>query len=126
VIVIIIFVPGFVIKGAIEDKINSRHTFTGYPHDPQGKVLLSPDFEELEIVENETHNNPGLADTPVSYIVFRTTFMGKSQRFMSEGIKKDPIALSLLLEKKRKLYLYVDRDNPENYFFDLTFLHGAG
>jgi hypothetical protein len=47
---------------------------------------------------------------------------GELQTFISPVITKDKVTLSVLLDQQQLSYIYADRDNSGNYFFDLSFL----
>lgn len=58
-----------------------------------------------------------------SIIVFETNVNGRNKKYLSEVIPKDAITLSFLLDKQKETFLYIDRDDYENYYFDLEFLN---
>jgi len=47
---------------------------------------------------------------------------GKSEKFYSQTIFKEEITLRFLLEKQSRTFIYVDKKNRDNYYFDLEFL----
>jgi hypothetical protein len=48
---------------------------------------------------------------------------GEKLTFISPVISKDRITLEFLLGEKKQTVIYADRNNPENYFFDVEFLY---
>jgi hypothetical protein len=56
-----------------------------------------------------------------SMIEYECEFKGRRQLFLG-SISKDETTLRILLELKRETIIYVDRDDPENYYFDLEFI----
>lgn len=55
-------------------------------------------------------------------IVFGHVCQGKKRMFNSPVISKERATLQMMMELKKTTWLYVDRHNPENYYFDLEFL----
>ena len=47
---------------------------------------------------------------------------GASKKFISPVIQKDKISLGFLLNEKKETFIYADRNDANNYFFDLDFL----
>ena len=47
---------------------------------------------------------------------------GELKKFISPIIQKDKISLDFLLNEKKETFIYVDRNDPNTYFFDLDFL----
>jgi hypothetical protein len=56
-----------------------------------------------------------------SVIEYECEFKGRKQIFRG-SISKDETTLRILLELKKETIIYVDRDDIENYYFDLEFL----
>jgi hypothetical protein len=56
-------------------------------------------------------------------IIYRYTNSktGESEKFISPIIEKDKISLGFLLSAKKETFIYIDRNDPGNYFFDLDF-----
>ena len=57
-----------------------------------------------------------------SVIIAETDFNGTKTKFYSPIIDKDPISLQFLLADKKKTFIYIDRYNSSNYYFDLDFI----
>ena len=55
-------------------------------------------------------------------VVFSTLYKGKNRTFRSGVIAKDEVTLGMLLEMQKTTLIYVDPDNPKDYYFDLEFL----
>lgn len=49
-------------------------------------------------------------------------FKGKDRSFVSDNIRMDEESLGILLAEKREAKLYINPGNPDDYFFDLSFL----
>ena len=47
---------------------------------------------------------------------------GKTREFISPIIQKDKISLGFILAGKKETFVYADRGDPGNYFFDVDFL----
>lgn len=62
----------------------------------------------------------------VSYVIFRWEDPAtKAYRFMSPPIFMSPESLRLRLDSQGRTKIYIDRDNVNNYFFDLRFLENT-
>ena len=57
-----------------------------------------------------------------SIIIYEQEWKGKRRKFISPNIPKDAVTLEFLIGSKKTTTLYVHRNNPELYFFDLGFL----
>jgi len=57
-----------------------------------------------------------------SILYYKEIKDGETISFISPEIKKDHETLSFLVEKQQYINLYVDKEDVENYFFDLSFL----
>lgn len=55
-------------------------------------------------------------------VIYETDINGQREQFYSPPINKDAITLSFLLDRQKETYIYVDRDNRSEYYFDLEFL----
>jgi hypothetical protein len=65
-------------------------------------------------IEKVTYNS--------STITYKTNYKGQEQIFESGTVGKDEITVSMLLEHQGKTKIYIDRLDPDNYYFDLEFL----
>ncbi len=70
---------------------------------------------DSELNIKETNNN-------VTRITFATDYKGQSRIFDGETISKDRHTIQMLLEHHGRTKIYVDRTDPNHYFFDLDFL----
>jgi hypothetical protein len=57
-----------------------------------------------------------------TYIVFYKEYKGKMCKFISHATAQDAEALKLYMYKQTGIDLYVDPENPMNYYFDLPYL----
>ncbi|MFL5739204.1 MAG: hypothetical protein ACJ75B_03230 [Flavisolibacter sp.] len=48
---------------------------------------------------------------------------GEMERFISRVIPKDSVTLAYYMGRQMKTILYVDKNNRQNYYFDLDFLN---
>ncbi|WP_170302606.1 hypothetical protein [Chitinophaga oryziterrae] len=103
-------------------------------------VIESEQFEIVSTIKytDEIKNNASLevqmldgligkktADTQsmnVCYLVYCYEVDGKRVKMASPPIYKDRITIHYLLEQKKNISIYVDRENKDNYYFDLEFL----
>ena len=75
-------------------------------------------FDTLVGKDNREYNN-----VKESVIVYEAEVLGKKRKFYSSTIPKDEITLLFLLGNQKKTFIYSDRLNQDNYFFDLEFLN---
>ena len=68
--------------------------------------------------------DPGLYDQNTQKSRFNTTivFETNGNKYYSNGINKDKITVEYYMMTKKKTTIYYDKNNPENYFFDLSFI----
>lgn len=75
---------------------------------------------------NALGGDPELNVRPVNHnisrIIYKTKFNGINMEFINGPIAKDEHTLKMLLEHQGKTVIYVDRNEPNHYFFDLDFL----
>jgi hypothetical protein len=57
-----------------------------------------------------------------TYIVFYAQYNGKMCKFISQATAQNAEALKLYMYKQRGIDLYVDPENPINYYFDFPYL----
>jgi hypothetical protein len=55
-------------------------------------------------------------------IEYETKINGKNVKFYSPTINKDEITLRFYLAKQKETYIYFDKENINNYYFDTEFL----
>ena len=82
----------------------SRSEYAGYD------VMVGRDPREFESVNR-------------SILVYQTEVDGQKRIFYSPEIDKDPVTLEFMLASKKSTRIYMDRENPGDYFFDVTFLY---
>lgn len=56
-------------------------------------------------------------------LYYECVIKNKKCRFISKKINTDFMTLSMLFEKYNETIIYVDKDNINNYYFDLTFIN---
>ena len=61
-------------------------------------------------------------DHCVCIILYTTEFMGQEVTFVSEPVLMDRSSLGVQLALEKKGIIYVNPDNPEEYFWDIGFL----
>lgn len=57
-----------------------------------------------------------------TYIVFYKEYNGKMYKFISQATPQSSDAVKWYIEQQKGIDLYVDKNNPENYYFDLPYL----
>ena len=67
--------------------------------------------------DNTEYNN-----VDQSVIVFETELRGEKVTFYSPLINKEKMTLEFLLADKKSTKIYVDRQDNDNYYFDLEFI----
>jgi hypothetical protein len=55
-------------------------------------------------------------------LIFETEKYGEKEHYYSPVIYKDEITLRFMLDKQKETYIYIDKENRGNYYFDLEFL----
>lgn len=73
-------------------------------------------------VGGDSEMNVEKVESIQSRIEYSLMSNGIFQTFLSPTIAKDETTLRILLELKKETVIYVDRDNFNNYYFDLEFL----
>ncbi|HEV8512226.1 MAG TPA: hypothetical protein VGQ59_03085 [Cyclobacteriaceae bacterium] len=63
------------------------------------------------------------SDIKQSVILYEAEILGTKRKFYSPVIPKDEITLQFLLSNQKITFIYFDRLNENNYFFDLEFLN---
>jgi hypothetical protein len=81
------------------------------------KIVL--DSNDLIIIQNEYYSSATHQNEPVSFLIYETDFDGKTRKFVSEKINISNEGLIIKLEKKIKVDLYINRSDPDLYYFDL-------
>ena len=56
-------------------------------------------------------------------LVFESDKYGTKKQYYSRTIFKDEITLRFLLDKYKETYIYVDKNNRDQYYFDIEFLN---
>ncbi len=80
----------------------------------------------INSLSGNSYDNVQEVDNALSRIKYSCNVAGKRQVFISPAIAKDKVTLSALLELKSQTNIFIDRDNPKNYYFDLDFLESGG
>lgn len=73
-----------------------------------------------ELTDNSYENRP-IADAVLSRVTYSCVVNGKKRTFRSPTISRDKLTLKLLLETQKETGIYIDRDDPRYYYFDLEF-----
>jgi len=79
-------------------------------------------IQAWNVLAGDSDKNVELVDINQSRIIFHHEINGNTETFISGIIPKDQITLSFELDEKKETTLYVDRNNRENFYFDLEFL----
>ncbi|HSY60977.1 MAG TPA: hypothetical protein VK796_03830, partial [Cytophaga sp.] len=58
-----------------------------------------------------------------SILIYETQLLEKTVKFFSPIIPKDEITLQFLLNNQKHTYIYQDKLDQNNYFFDIEFLY---
>ena len=61
--------------------------------------------------------------TSKNRVSYKTIYDGKNKLFYSQIITMDKDVFKIKLVMQEKTYLYIDKTNKNNYYFDLTFLN---
>ncbi len=56
-----------------------------------------------------------------SVAIYNTVYQGKEQKFISPVIPNDRSHLLILFSIQKTTSLYIDKNNPDNYYFDMEF-----
>lgn len=57
-----------------------------------------------------------------TYIVFYKQYGGKTYKHVSQAMRQNPDAVKWYIDKQKGIDLYIDPNNPANYYFDLPSL----
>ena len=81
-----------------------------------------PSRIEMLDAHSSTDRNYKTAEIHQTYIVFLKKYGGLTYKFISQPTTQSSEVLRMYIDKNRGIDLYIDRQNPTNYFFDLPFL----
>ncbi len=56
-------------------------------------------------------------------LIYETEVFGKKRQFQSSNIFKDKITLQFLLSNQKTTFIYLDKNDKDNYIFDIDFLN---
>ena len=56
-------------------------------------------------------------------LIFETDHYGQREHFNSSIIDKDELTLKYLMQRQKVTYIYIDKSDRSNYYFDLEFLY---
>ena len=76
---------------------------------------------------NDVLYNPNKKYSPDWYILklyFTSDYKNKSVQFESEKITVEIESLPILLEQQKETIIYIDKENSNNYYFDIEFING--
>ncbi len=103
--------------------VDDCEVLTGYDKIiDDGEINVSPKYQMFSAFLPEDDPSPEI-DKESSVIVFKTDVQGKEMKFVSRRIRKDGVTMEFLLANKKQIDLYVDKNNPQKYWFDLDFLN---
>jgi hypothetical protein len=85
------------------------------------QVISHSQLAGLSSISNPDSN---IRRVSVKQSVFECKFEvnGETLTFQSPTLNKDRITLQFLLEHQKETYIYIDKGNPDNWYFDLEFL----
>lgn len=75
---------------------------------------FDPLYDSDKSIENINSNE--------AVLIFETEKYGEKEHYYSPVIYKDEITLRFMLDKQKETYIYIDKENRSNYYFDLEFL----
>ncbi|MGN6495708.1 MAG: hypothetical protein ACTHLE_27200 [Agriterribacter sp.] len=98
-------------------EIKSRRYF----EEKQGSVWPS----RTEIMDGfyDNRKEPVKIEKEVSVILYRRPMLGRILEYKSDPVYISEAILRNILDEKRTTIIYVDRENPNKYYFDLSFLN---
>ena len=73
-------------------------------------------------IGGDADKNVVKTSTNISVIKCKLPLNGRTKTFKSGIIAKDKVTLQMLLELQGTTFIYVDKKNPKQYYFDLEFL----
>ena len=79
-------------------------------------------IEFLNTISGHADKNIAATDVNLSTAIYRINRLGKTRIFESGTIALDEVTLRMLFEVHGRTIIYIDKDNPEYYYFDLEFL----
>ena len=78
-------------------------------------------MEMLDKVYDSNHNYK-TRDVQQTYIVFYKQYHNKTYKFVSQPTTQNADAVRLYIDRQKGVDLYIDRNNPANYYFELPFV----
>lgn len=90
----------------------------------QQEIISSSLPSRVEIADAlyDSNRNYKTQQIQQTYIVFYKECNGKMYKFISQATAQNSEALKLYMYKQEGIDLYVDPENPINYYFDLPYL----
>lgn len=79
-------------------------------------------IEAYNTIGSDSELNVAHSSHHVSKIVYRTMYKGEEREFISRPISRDIHTLKMLLEFQKNTVIYIVKDQPDHYMFDLDFL----
>lgn len=68
----------------------------------------------------EAGYNPATEEIRQTYLVFYKDYGGRKYKFVSNAITKDAVAVRIWMDRNGGVNLYVDKDNPAVYYFNIS------
>lgn len=65
-------------------------------------------------------DNHKINDVSMVRLVYRTIYNGQDTTFTSAAFQQDLDYVKMAMVANPNTYIYLDRDNPDNYFFDIS------
>ena len=70
----------------------------------------------------DSNRNYKTQNVQQTYIVFYKQYGGKMYKFVSQATAQNADAVRLYIDQQKGVDLYIDGDNPANYYFELPFV----
>jgi len=91
-----------------------------YKNASDAELMLAADYvylyNKLKFQDAETHIYQTVA-------IYKTNFKGKETTFVSPTIRKDKTNLLFKFEIQKNTTIYVDKNDPAKYYFDIDFVY---
>ena len=70
----------------------------------------------------DSNRNYKTHEVQQTYIVFYKQYAGRTYKFVSQPTTQNTEAVRMYTDRQKGVDLYIDRNNPANYYFELPFV----
>jgi hypothetical protein len=81
-----------------------------------------PSRMEMLDALHDSNRNYKTQEVQQTYIVFYKQYAGRTYKFVSQPTTQNADAVRMYIDRHKGVDLYIDRNNPANYYFELPFV----